>query len=439
MDNFFRFWNKREVPEVPPTTDPNAAENSTGVKGGSFEARIVTPRSPHAALTVGAVHRAVELRMKTEAQFQPQYQRLNDAGGNFVQDRYGYGKRINYLLQLEPNPLMTSMQFFEGLVYQRLMCGNGVAYIERDNYGDAVHFWLCNSVTYNKLTGTYNLTYMSEKGQESLLNVSRRNVIHLPNTFKTEDGLWGKPTLTFAIETLSLMKTENNQALETAAKGGRVKLLIGEDTQGSFSPIAKGVYNPNQRKSYAKEINREIYTQDVVSLGNLNHVQQISLSSSQMQAIEFLNMGVDDVARFFATPRPLLMADANSHYTTYVNGRMEYLSNTVQPEIIEMEQEFARKLFDMDDFGRRKFHMCEQPVMRLDKESQAKVDKMQIETGAATVNEVRKQYDKPAVENGDIVYVSTNLAELGSDKLRGTSGAPAVMPEGVEGEETLKQ
>lgn len=421
MDNFFRHWIKREaVPGVPSTTDPRAPENGNGGKSGSYEERKVTVRSANAALTVSAVYRATELRMKTVAQFQPQFQRLNREGGNYVQYNYSYGKELNYLLQVEPNPLMTSMQLFEWLVYQRMMCGNGVAYLERDRlYGSVKKIWPCTSVTYHRFSGTYDLTYEGEYGPVDKINVKREDVIHLPNTFKTADGVWGIPTLKYAIETLSLIKTENAQALETAAKGGRTKLLIGEDTQGSFSPIAKGLFDPKQQKAYAREINREIYTQDVVSLRGLDKVQQISMSAAEMQMIEFLNMGVDDVARFWATPRALLMADANSHYTTYVNGRMEYLSNTVQPEIIEIEQEFERKLIGFDGFGDKKFHMCEQPVMRLDKEAQAKVDQLQLATGAATVNEIRKQYDKPAVENGDIVYVSTNLAELGSEKLRG--------------------
>jgi hypothetical protein len=97
------------------------------------------------------------------------------------------------------------------------------------------------------------------------------------------------------------------------------------------------------------------------------------------------------------------------------------LQRTVQPDVTEMEQEFNRKLLRREDFGRRRIHMCEQPLLRLDKEAQAKVDQLQLQTGAATVNEIRAQYDRPSVPNGDIVYVSTNLAELGSQKLNGNT------------------
>ena len=134
-----------------------------------------------------------------------------------------------------------------------------------------------------------------------------------------------------------------------------------------------------------------------------------------------MEFSLDDCARFFGTPRPLLMLDTNSHYTTYTNATLEYLQRTVQPDITEMEQELNRKLLTREDFGKRRIHMCEQPLLRLDKEAQAKVDQLQLQTGAATVNEIRAQYDRPSVPNGDIVYVSTNLAELGSQKLNGNT------------------
>lgn len=398
---------------------PFPPSNVPAASGGAFSERIVTAGNPQAALTVSAVYRATELRAKTEAQFQMQYQKLNREGGNFVPDMYGYGRRINYLLQVQPNPMTSASSFFEGLVIQRLMLGNGIAYIERNSDGEEVAFWLAVSATYNSANGRYNIIYNSERGLVPVNNVDRRDIIHLPNTFRTPDGMWGVSTLKYACDTLSLIKTESRQALESAAKGGRVKLLIGEDTAGSLSPISRGLFDPRQMKAYAQQINNEIYTQDVVSLRGLDKVQQISMSAQEMQMVELLGLGVDDVARFWGTPRPLLMADTNSHYTTYQNATMEYLTRTVQPDIVETEQEFQRKVLGIEDFGSHRFHLCEQPLLRLDREAQAKVDEITLRTGK-TVNEIRQQYDLPAVDGGNIVYVSTNLAELGSEKLRGT-------------------
>jgi hypothetical protein len=91
---------------------------------------------------------------------------------------------------------------------------------------------------------------------------------------------------------------------------------------------------------------------------------------------------------------------------------MELLQWTIQPDVLEIEQEFNSKLLNQYDFGMRRFHMCEQPLMRLDKEAQAKVDQIMLQTGASTINEIRQQYDRPAVENGDEPLASANLMTL---------------------------
>lgn len=429
MDNFFRnMFRKREA--VPTSTAP-AASSQTVATTATYEEKIVRVRNPQLALTVSAVYRAVELRAKTEAQFCVQYQKMNAEGGNFVPDMWGPGRNINYLLQVQPNPISSAASLIEQVVIRRLLLGNAFVYIERDEWKDPAALWLAECGGYNEITGTYALTYLNERGVKFKVDAPREDVLHFPNTFRYYDGFWGISTIQYAADTLSLIKTESNQSLETAAKGGRVKLIIGEEkpAQGAGT-LAFGMMNKEEVDKYAKELNDRVYEQDIIGIRGLDALHNISMTSQDMQLMEHMNMGLDDVARYFGTPRPMLMLDTNSHYTTYTNATLEYLQRTVQPDVTEMEQEFNRKLLRREDFGRRRIHMCEQPLLRLDKEAQAKVDQLQLQTGAATVNEIRAQYDRPAVPNGDIVYVSTNLAELGSQKLNGnTEPTPEPNPE----------
>jgi hypothetical protein len=130
-----------------------------------------------------------------------------------------------------------------------------------------------------------------------------------------------------------------------------------------------------------------------------------------MQMMEILGMSQDDVARFYATPRPLLMMDTNSHYTTYTNATMEYLSRTIAPDGAEMEAECFRKLLSIYDFGQHRFHLCEQPLLRMDKKTQAEVALLNLQTGG-TLNEERAARDLPAVEGGDEPLASANLMTL---------------------------
>ena len=427
MDRIFaNFFRRREASGVPVTTDPNHASNQPKATGATFEEKIARVGRPELALAISAVYRAVELRAKTEAQFAIQYQKMNAAGGNFIPDMWGPGKGINYLLQVQPNPISTAASLIEQAVIRRLLLGNAFIYIERDEWGDPLNLWLADCGGYDEISGTYTLTYLGENGVRFKVNAPRRDVLHFANTFRYQQGFWGMSTIRYAADTLSLIKTESNQALETAAKGGRVKLIVGEEKPSTGGgTMAYGMMPKLTIDKYAKELNDKVYQQDIVGIRGLSALHNISMSAQDMQLMEHMNMGLDDVARFFGTPRPLLMLDTNSHYTTYTNATLEYLQRTVQPDITEMEQELNRKLLTRDDFGKRRIHMCEQPLLRLDKESQAKVDQLQLQTGAATVNEIRAQYDRPAVEGGDIIYVSTNLAELGSPKLSGAQPTPA--------------
>ena len=422
--NFFGA-RKREAtpiggaPGVPVTTDPNHPSNQSpaDAKGASYEANIVHARAPQVALTVSAVYRAVELRAKTIGQMQMQYQVRDREGGNFVLDvmkpranNVSFGTRLNYLLQVEPNPMMSAQSMWEQVTINRLMLGNGFIYIERDELGEPARLWLAECGGYNLGTRTYTITYMSDLGIVKNKIVSADDILHFPNTYRERNGFWGISTLKYAFETLSLIKTESQQALETAAKGGRVKMLIQEkDAQPTGT---RGRANQGELKKITKEFERDWANGDAIFLNNVAEAKPISMSAQDMAMIEILGMSQDDVARFYATPRPLLMMDTNSHYTTYTNATMEYLSRTIAPDGAEMEAECFRKFLSIYDYGQHRFHLCEQPLLRMDKETQAKVDMLNLQTGAKTINEVRAEHDMPAVENGDEPMASANLMTL---------------------------
>ena len=416
MRNIFSkdFWlNRREVAPTPgvPTT---SSEQPPKVTGGSFSERIVYARDPQLALTVSAVYRATELRAKTIGVMPVQYQKRDFEKGNFVTDMRGLGKRINYLLQEEPNPIMTASSLWELVTINRLMTGNGFVYIERDPMGFPVHLWLVRMGSYNLVEGTYNISYLGENDYVIKVNVPREDVLHFPNTFRMQNGFWGVSTLQYALETLALNKTLKAQTLETAAKGGRVKLIIGEEKPSSGQgTLAFGMFNKDSMNDYAKELQEKMYAgQDILAIRGLDKVQNISMSAAEMQAAESLGLSYDDVARFWATPRPLLMLDTNSHYNDYQNATMEYHTRTILPDKTDMEHEIFRKLIGQADYGFKRIHICEKPLLSMDPERQAKVDMLNLQTGAMTVNEIRAGHDMPTVENGDEPMASANLMTL---------------------------
>ena len=399
-----------ETPGVPSSTMPPEPK----VSGGSFEERIVFAGSPYVALTVSPVYRAIKLIMNTMSVMPVQYRKKDFEKGNFYIDMRGLGKRINYLLQEEPNPIMTASEMWEQVTYAQLIRGNGFVYIERDELDFPVHLWLVRMGEYNIMTGRYNfIQYLGENGYVTLNNIPREDVMHFANTYRYDNGFWGMGTLEFAKHELSLVKTNKAQALETAAKGGRVKGFISEEkpAQGAGT-LAFGMFDKGSSDNYAKEINAKVYQQDIVALRGMTGFQNISMTAQDMQMVEQLQLSYDDCARYFGVPRPLLMLDTNSHYNDYQNATMEFHTRTILPEKSNREREIFRKLIGFKDYGMRDIHICEDPLLAMDPERQAKVDQLNLQTGAKTVNEIRAQHDMPTVENGDEPMASANLLTL---------------------------
>lgn len=409
--------NRREAtPGVPTTTDPNAPSNQPP-KSANWEANVVRPVG-NRSLMVPAWYRGVSLIMQTMGQMVTQFQRINKAGGNFVEDRYGFYRRLNYLLQVRPNPLMTASQLQEQIEYRKIYYGNALVYIERDEYEDISALWLCTGGGYNPLADTYSLVYNGVGGAVMMDSVPSRNVLHFKNVFLTDGYYWGIPTLDFAYKSLQIAATADNQTLQDVAKGGRHKVMLQEAAppQGGGT---RGRQSPSELRKTAKTFGEDWASGDVVLLDNTMTPTLISQTSQQLQLLEQRGFQVSDLARVLGVPRIMMMEDAGSSYKMPEHATQEFMLRTIQPRIREWEDELNAKLLTPDDFGTRRIHVCELALKRLDAKGQAEVDKLRLETGASTVNEIRTQYDRPAVPDGDRIYISTNLAELGGEKLSG--------------------
>lgn len=420
MDGFFRFWGakKREV-GVPSSTVVSSEPAATA---GNWEANVVAPMGRR-SLLVPAWCRGVSLIMQTMGQMQVQWQRMNGEGGNFIEDRYGFGRKINYLLQVRPNPLMTASEMQEQIEYRKIYWGNAFVYIERDRYGDPEYLWLCTSGAYDPIMDSYILVYNGQYGPNVKVSVPSGDVLHFKNVFLTEDMYMGIPMIWVAMNALSIAATGNEQSLQDMAKGGKMKLILGEETNGNITPIAKGLYNKEAMDRYAREIQEKMYTSDVVALRGLDKIQVVSQTSQQLQLLESRGFEVAEIARILGIPRIMMMEDGGN-YKMPEHATQEFLLRTIQPRIRKHEDELNSKLLKPEDFGKRRIHVCELALRRLDAKGQAEIDKLHLETGWS-VNELRSQYDLPNIPDGDKHYVSTNLAEVGSEKLRSAGGQSA--------------
>ena len=413
------FWKREQAQPV---------EETSQATGASYNENVVLVSRQDVALRVASFYRCVSLRANTMAQLKCQYQRLNVEGGNFVEDTYGRNGELNYLLQVSPNPLMTAFDLWRQVEIETIFRGNAFVMIERDETMWPTALYLANLAGYDPIYNRYTLSWNAIGGVKTA-TVDASNVIHIPNTFRREGGYMGIPTLEYAKNMLSLSATLDKEALETAAKGGKFKLILQQE-KSPMRGLQGGLVKKEQLVKYAGEVEESLRSHDVIGLHGVTNVSPISMNANEMQLFQQREFGVSEICRMLDVPRSLNMDGSNSSYKTPEADRLDFLMNCIQPKRRLIEDELNRKLLTRLDFGKRRIHLCELPLMMFDKKGQAEIDKMNLETGSMTVNEIRKQYDMPSVPNGDIVYISTNLAELGSDKLRNTKVTPSNNEEG---------
>jgi len=414
MDNFFKLFSRREVSGVPVTTNPNDKSNQTVVATGDWKEQIVTP-SGRRSLIVPAWFRGVSLIMQTMGQMRVQYQRVNAEGGNFIEDRYGDASRMNYLLQVRPNPLMTASQMQEQIEFRKIYYGNAFVYIERDTSGWPLNLWLCTGGGYDPMNDTYNLVYNRPGRPAVMTNVEASDVLHFKNIFLTDDYFMGIPTIAYAMKTLSIAATADEQALKDMAKGGKHKVILQEEKSPSLG--TRGRANPQELRKITQQFADDWNSGDFVLLDNVADTKIISQTAAELRLLENRGFEVNDIARILGIPRIMMMEDQGSSYKMPEHATQEFLLRTIQPRIRSYEDEYNSKMLNEYDFGKRRIHVCELALRRLDAKGQAEIDKIHLETGWSP-NEIRTQYDLPSIKDGDAHYVSTNLAEVGSEKLR---------------------
>ena len=423
MDNFFIRLFKREVtPGVPSTTNPNDPSNQPNVKGGNWEANVIRPYG-RSSLLIPTWTRCVTLIMQTMGQMVTQYQRINKEGNNFVEDRFGKNGKLNWLLQVRPNPMMTASQMQEQIEYRKIYYGNAYVYIEREMDGYPRYLWLCTGGGYDPLSNRYNLVYNSDRGPRIKVETDARNVLHFKNVFLTDDQYMGIPTIDYAFKTLTIAATGDEQALQDMAKGGKMKLIIGEEKPQTFAgTLASGMFDKKEMDKYASEIEEKLLSNDVVAMRGLDKMQVISQTAQQLQLLEARGYSDEAICRLMGVPKIIaIVGDGGGNYRMPEHATQEFLLRTIQPRIREHEDELNSKLLTPDDFGKRRIHVCELALKRLDAKGQAEIDKLHLDSGWS-VNELRSQYDLPSIPEGDAHYVNTNLAEVGSEKLRSNGG-----------------
>lgn len=384
--------------------------------GADYKQNVVWANTPTRAMKIAAVFRAVNLISSGLATLRLEYKRKDRVKGYFKMDDGIGGKRMNYVLSVQPNRRMNASVFMKNLVAQILLQGNAYVLPVKNIYGDVEALYLLTpgSVAHDVYTNAYQVA-----DPVNMISgvYSSDEILHFKN-ISDDGGYTGISTIRYAALTLGIAATSDNETLKRFATGGRFKAILKNNT----STKGWGEYQDEQLKAHGDDLQDAINRgDDILAVKGDVDVSPLSMSSADMQFLESRKFTIREIARFFNVPPSKLMDDSNSNYKSVEVSNIAFYTEALQPIVTEIEREFSAKLLNEWNYQDYKFCFDLSALYALDLESKARWDKNRLENGIVSVNDLRRERDVEPVEKGDDVYLSVNLAPIGSVKLNGDS------------------
>lgn len=284
-------------------------------------------------------------------------------------------------------------------------------------------------VQHNTLADTY---FICDANAGIYGTFDEDEVVHIKNF--TLDGKKGISTLTYARRVLDISLTGDRETLDRFANGGNVRGIVSNDT----SVRGFGEYQDNELKKTAVDLDGRFRAGErIVSIPGQAQFSPLSLSSTDMQFLETRKFSVRDVCRFFGVHPSYVFDDTSNNYKSAENANGAFLVNTLNPLLRKIENELHRKLVAPSLCCKRRFEFDRKGLFACDLASRVDYQQKTIAAGIYTVNDWRREENKPAVEGGDTVLVSANLRAI-TEATAPTTPAPEPTPKPSKGPEEDK-
>lgn len=314
---------------------------------------------------------------------------------------------LERLFNVEPEPGTTACEMWAGLVRTMLVDGSSFLLPMTGRGGRIERVVLASpkSVSYDEISDVYRI----EDWVHGIHETRREaDVIHLRG-IPAGGGKLGKGVVTwYAGQTIRTACQGNRETEERFRNGGNVRGIITNES----GMTGYGEYQDAELSGLAASLNSKFRAdgERIVSIPGRATFRELTLSSTDMQFLESRKFTVREICRFFGVHPSFVFDDTSNNYKSAEMANVAFLSQTLNPLLVQIEQELRRKLLPGSRDERLVFDRS--GLMACDLETQVRWRAARIAAGLDTPNEARRADNKPGVEGGDTPLVSANLRTL---------------------------
>ncbi|MEN4211699.1 phage portal protein [Serratia marcescens] len=375
--------------------------------GTSSSGKVVTADK---AMQLSAVWACIRLLSESVSTLPMKvYRREADGSRKLAQDHPAY-----QVLCRRPNLEMTPSRFM--LMVVASICLRGNAFIEKKMIGRklvALNPLLPQNMVVKRLdTGQLQYTY-TENGKKRVIPVDR--MMHIRGFGL--DGVCGMMPLSSGRDVFGAAMAVDESAAKIFENGLQ--------TSGYIS--SKVALNKEQRERLRQYLAAFAGSKNagkmMVLEGDLSY-QNVTMNPEDAQMLESRAFSIEEICRWFRVP-PFMVGHVTkqSSWASSVEGmNLIFLTNTLRPLLVNIEQEISRCLLDSDEDYFAEFSV--EGLLRADSVGRAAYYTTALQNGWMSRNDVRRLENLPPIPGGEIYTVQLNLTPL-EDLKQNNLGAQA--------------
>jgi len=349
-----------------------------------------------------AVWASVRLLSETVAAMPLNVYKREKDGDRFLEEKHP----LNTIVSVAPYSHYTSYTWKQTFMNHLLLWGNAYCKINRNGGAkvDGLELLDPQDVKVEKNEDTGEIIYICKSG-----NYYPEEILHFVGF--SFDGLIGKSPIKACREALGLGMAAQTFGENFFGKGANLSGVLShpgrltEDAanrlRGSWNDRFSGIHNSHQTAILEEGV----------------EFKPIGMPLDDAQFIETRRFSVEEVARIFRVPPHLIGDLTRSTYSNIEQQSLEFTKYSLQPYLVNIEQELNKKLLPEKDRGKYYLKFKTSELLRGDVNSRSDYYRKMFEIGALSPNEIRGFEDLNKIENGDEHYVPLNLGNVGQEKI----------------------
>ncbi|AKQ56404.1 phage portal protein [Bordetella hinzii] len=297
------------------------------------------------------------------------------------------------VLQDQPNPEQTAMEFREMMTASVLLTGNAFARIVRGSDGQVRELWPLSNVQVLRLANG-KLAYEYTDRHGAVIRLLADECLHLRHRIGP-DGVLGLSPIAVARGVIELAQSEQEHGTATFRHGAKLAGVL--ETAAVLKPEQREALKQSWANQYGGAGNSG---KTPVLEAGLTY-KPISMSLEDAEWIEARKFNVAEVARLFRVPPTIIGAMEAANYSNSVELNRQFVTLTLRRWLTMWEQAISTKC--LTEAGRRTYfaeHSVE-GLLRGDSTTRAAFYASGIQAGWMRKSEARELENLPPIEGLD--------------------------------------